>query len=159
MRRGCLLASALLLATFLGCGKGGDLPSPGPVPPSPIPSPGPKPEPTPAPGYVPSPEMQEIVKAVVPIKEPELAVFYGDFADVVKRDSEIIRTTGDLVLAHSKAGQLCFQSTGLKGKYPTLANDVNTAIAKALGEDDVSMTPERRQRTVDVFLALEWAAK
>lgn len=140
MRR--LLLSFVVCLFLCGCPKGGDLISPGP-----------------APGDVPSAEMQELVKFVVPIEDNLLSQFYGDFADVIARDSEIIKSTDSIRTANMRAGQLMFQKTDMKGKYPGLADNVDAAIIGAIGKQNIALTPELRQRAVDVFKALSWAAK
>lgn len=132
----------LSVLVLLGCPKGGDLPSPGP-----------------APGYVPSAEMQKIVESVKPIMDDRLVEFYKDFADVIERDSEIIKTTGHIREGNARAGQLMFQKTGMKGKVPGLAENVDTAIAEAIGKKNVPLDTEKRARAVEVFRALSWACQ
>lgn len=135
-----LLLSVTLLVFLSGCPKGGDLPSPGP-----------------APGNVPSTALQQTVKDIVPIEDKELASFYRDFADIIERDSEIIKTTGHIREANRRAGMLMFQKTSMKGKYPGLAEKVDSALMEVLGNKDVSLTPELRQKAVEIFRALSWA--
>lgn len=110
--------------------------------------------PAPEPVNEPSREMKQIVSEIEPIKDKELAGFYNDFADIIERDSKIIETTGQLRTANSRAGQLMFQETGMKGKHPGLAEKVDEALMKALGEKDTSLD---RDRAVEIFEAISWA--
>lgn len=130
-----------LILFLAGCPKGGDLPSPGPAP---------------APGYIPSAELQQLVFDVVPISEPKLAEFYGDFADVLARDSDskIISTTGQFRTLNERAGRLAFQKTGLQGKYPDLGIKLNDKAATFLG---LQNGPLDRQKAIDFLKSLEWA--
>lgn len=154
MRKLTKLLPLLLLIFLLGCPKGGD-PSPGPpVPPVPVP----------APGNVPSAEMQQIVSQMVPISEPGLAEYCGDFADVLERDTEVVKTVQQVSLANAKAGQLVFQKTGRQSN-PVLASQMEAAVVAAVGKQNVGVDTEhqpgvtKRKRLVEVFRAMEWALK
>lgn len=101
-------------------------------------------------------EMKALAIEIEPVSLPELAVFYRDFADVVRRDAEskIIRTTGDLREAHSRAGRLAFQKTGMQEKTPGLGDKIDSVLAKGIGLPNVALTPPLRERAVAVFDAL-----
>lgn len=144
-----LLAGMILTAMLCGC------PVSAPVPPTP---PTPNPEPIPDPDE-PSVEMKSIVASVEPIEDAELAQFYADFADLVARDSDVLKNTGHIREAHIRSGKLMFQGTGIKGKYPALAEKIDSAIQTAIGVENVNLTPELRARTVQVLKALSWACK
>lgn len=126
-----------LILFFAGCPKGGDLPSP-----------------VPAPGYVPSAEMQQLVAEITPVSEPALAAFYGDFADVIERDFNIITTTEQFRLLNTRAGQLAFQKTGMQGKHPGLAPMLEAVTTKVLG---IQNGPLDRPKAVELLKALQWA--
>lgn len=136
-------ALACLIVFLCGCPRGGDPVSPVVAPVT----------------AAPSAEMQKIVEPVVEIKDLDLASLYSDLAGVIERDSEIIKTTETIRTAHSRSGQLMFQGTGMKGKYPGLAEKVDAAIAEAIGKENVSLTPDLRAKAVEVFKALSWACQ
>jgi len=117
---------------------------------------GPSPDPTPV--AVLSAEEQAFIDQIEPISDPRLAEFYADFADVVRRDTEIIKTTDHLRTGHSRAGRLMFQETGMKGKYPGLAEAVDGAIEAAIGRKNVPLTSEMRQSAVEILEAISRAA-
>ncbi len=87
----------------------------------------------------------------------ELAKFYLDFADVLERDENIIKTTGHILKLNQNAGQLMFQKTGMKGKYDNLPSAIDTAFAEALTLEDVSLTASKRDKAVKVSKAIAWA--
>lgn len=116
------------------------------------PQPAPQPEPL-------SVEMRAIVAEVEPYSVPELTAFFRDFADVIRRDETVIRTTGDIREAYIRAGKLAFQKTGLQDKTPGLGEKVDAALAKALGLSHVTLTPELRGRAVEILEALAWAVE
>lgn len=86
-----------------------------------------------------------------------LQAFYAAFAAVVERDSAVIGTTTHLRTAHGRAGKLCFQGTGLRGKYPKLADAVDAAMAKVLGDDRVVLDAGKRADAVKVLRGIAWA--
>ena len=130
------------------------------------PAPTPEPEPVPTP-VVPTPvvvdgpsdEMKQLVAAIEPISEPELAELYNDFADVIARDTEVIKTTGHIRECHTRSGRLMFQETGIQERTPGLGEKVDAAIGAAIGMKNVPLTPELRARAVEVMKALAWACE
>lgn len=125
-----------------------------PVPNTPHPAPPPVPEPTPI-----ETEMKALVAEVEPFSVPELVPFYRDFADILRRDETIVRTTGDIREAYTRAGRLAFQRTGLQDRTAGLGEKVDSALAKAIGLQNVSLTPELRERAVAAFEAIAWAVE
>lgn len=116
--------------------------------------------PSPSPDTVisgPSDEMKENVAILEPIKEPELADFFDQFAVVVEEDadSKIIATTGQLRAVYSDGGVLRFHKS-LKGKYPTLGNDVDNVFFTVLGKQN---GPFERTVAVDMLRAIAWAVR
>ena len=98
--------------------------------------------------------MRAIVIEIEPFSVPELVSFYRDVADLIRRDETVIRTTGDIREAYTRAGRLAFQKTGLQDKTAGLGEKVDAALAKALGLPNVTLTPELRERAVAIFMAL-----
>jgi hypothetical protein len=107
----------------------------------------------------PSAEMQSIVSAVAEYRNEKLAIFYAEFADLIERDDEIIRSTGDIREAHIRAGRLAYQRTGMQSETPGLGAKVDAAIAEAIGIQNRPLTPEIRSQAVEVFRALSWALR
>jgi len=149
----------ILILTLLLCGCPVQ-DSPAPPGPKPAPVPEPTPEPTPKPSPVvlePSDEMKELVSKVEQVEDKELVGFYLAFADLVSRDSEVIQTTGQIRTAHSRAGRLAFQKTGIQGKYPGLAEAIDEALMKSIGKKNQNLTDELRAKAVETFKAIAWA--
>jgi hypothetical protein len=102
-------------------------------------------------------EGSALVTNVIPFKDLELSEFYTEFADVVRRDSEIIRTTGHIRQAHIRAGKLMFQKRRVS--TPDLAAAIDEAFEKAIGLEDVALTDEKRREVILLLEALAWALK
>lgn len=111
--------------------------------------------PVPKPIPTPKPLMPDYIWALEPYQDPELVEFYTEFADVIRRDSEIIKNMGHVREAHSKAGQLMFQNR--RTKNPDLSTKVDTAFAEALGLENVALTPEKRKEVIKLLEELAWA--
>lgn len=114
----------------------------------------PKPTPEPEPVNI-SSEMKTIVAKIEPISDVRLAEFYLDLADVIEGDTKIITTNARLRELNSLAGPLVF-GTELKGKYPTLATDLEEATAAAL---DLKVTALDRARAVEFYRAVGEACR
>lgn len=166
-----IILSILFCLFLCGCPVQNDVvpaPEPTPIPappepaPAPEPTPEPVPEPIPEPGPVilePSEEMKSFVSKIEQVEDEELVEFYLAFSDLVSRDSEVIGSTGHIRTAHSRAGRLMFQQTGMKGKYPGLAVAIDEALMAALGKEDQKLTPELRRKAADIFTAIAWACQ
>lgn len=88
-----------------------------------------------------------------------LAAFYRQMADVVRRDTTVVTSTGALRTGHRTAGKLMFEQTGIDGRYARLPTRIDQALAKALGLDDVPLTKQKRAAAVTTFEAIAWAAQ
>jgi hypothetical protein len=86
-----------------------------------------------------------------------LAGFYSALADVVSRDTETISTMKALREVNARAGALCFQQTGIAGKYPGLADAIDKVLAARLGLDNVALDAAKRAEAVATLKALAWA--
>ena len=103
----------------------------------------------------PSAEMKDIVQKIIPVQEPELGKFFLEFADVIQRDdANLLKTTYQFREVNRKAGELAFQRTGLKGKYPSLGQDLNDATIKALGDANTDLN---KPRAIEFCKAAAWA--
>lgn len=154
-----LVIASLLL--FTGC----IYPVPGPDnEPEPVPAPAPAPAPAPNDLDAPSPELQSLVAPLATIitdkaDAEKTAQFFTDFADVVERDSDVIKTTKDLRDGYVRAETLMLQRTDMVGKYPGFGAAKDEVLAEAIGLDQVTLTPEKRTKAVDVFNAMAWALR
>ena len=101
------------------------------------------------------PDNAASVSELTKFKDLELSEFYAEFADVVRRDSEIIKTTADIREAHVKAGKLMFQKRRVTN--PELAAAVNATMATGLGLDIVELTDEKRREVIKLLEAMSWA--
>ena len=95
------------------------------------------------------------VQPVIPYQDGELSEFYTEFADVVRRDSEIIKSTGHIREAHVRAGKLMFQQRRVSN--PDLAAAIDSAFETALGLENVELTDEKRREVILLLEALAWA--
>lgn len=87
-----------------------------------------------------------------------LASFYTTLASQVQTDGAGTKKITDTALlrqVHTTAGQLGL--TGLKGKYPGLADAVDKVITNKLGLDVTALTDAKRQDAVNTFNAIAWA--
>ncbi len=97
-------------------------------------------------------------------KAPErkrLGLFYAAFADVVARDGQAadkatLTTVADLVALNERAGKLAFQQTGVQGKYPGLAKQIDDALRVGWG-DNAPLDAAKRARAVECLRAVAWA--
>lgn len=85
----------------------------------------------------------------------EMAAFYRDFADVIRRDTGILTTVGQFRTAHFNAVALVKQGT-LKAKYPEVGQAISDRLAKDLGLDDQAIDAAKRAAIV---AALEGLSK
>lgn len=86
-----------------------------------------------------------------------LANLYNDLATLIEIDQEIIKNTEEIREANRIGGSML--KLGIKDKYPDLAEAANNMVVAYLGDDNVALSPELRQKSVDVFRALAWACK
>jgi hypothetical protein len=87
----------------------------------------------------------------------QLAGFYRAMADVVGRDAELIENTRAIRELNVRAGKLCFQGTGITGKYAGLAEKIDQTLASRLGLDNTPLDAEKRAETVAILKAIAWA--
>lgn len=140
------LLSALLLLAAVGC--------------HPVNIPVPDNDDTPAPVVVPNvvdaSEVTRILKSH-PSEARLLERFYADLADLVQRDTEIVRSTADVRKAHETAGRLLGQATSLQANTQGLGKVVDGLIEEALGLEAVPLSDELRRKAVGVFTQISQA--
>ena len=109
----------------------------------------------------PSLENKELVKPITEIDiAPEdaklISSFYLELADVIDKDDTIIESTGQFRNLNTFAGILHFNSA-LLGKYESLGENIDTAIAEAIGKQSVTMDDDKRQDLVEILNAVAWS--
>ena len=96
-----------------------------------------------------------------------LATFYLALADVIRRDENgIIKTSAEVRLINERSGRLCFEKTGIAGRYPKLADEIDAVIGYGIGSkridgkwESVEITESNRQKLVEALQAVAWACK
>ena len=111
----------------------------------------------------PSLEYKELVKPITEIEiskeDAELiSLFYLELADVIDKDDTIIDSTGQFRNLNTFAGVLHF-NTSLLGKYDSLGENIDTAIADAIGKQSVTMDEKKRDDLVEILSAIAWSVK
>ena len=93
---------------------------------------------------------------IEPQDAKQLGDFFSELADVVKTDPGFIKTTGVFRDFNVRAGGLNFAGLEIKNKYPSLGQEIDGAIMDTLGDQDVSLTDEKRKELVDCLNAIAW---
>lgn len=109
----------------------------------------------------PSIEYKELVKPITEIEiskeDSELiSSFYLELSDVISKDDSIIEYTEQFRNLNTFAGILHFNSS-LLGKYEYLGEKIDTAIAEAIGKQNVSFDEDKRNDLVEVLNAIAWS--
>ena len=80
-----------------------------------------------------------------------------DLARLIELDGEdvVIKTTENIRQANSISGVML--RLDMKDKYKDLAKESKDVIVAAIGDDDVALTDELRNKAVDSFNGLAWA--
>lgn len=93
-----------------------------------------------------------------PTKKEEclkLSALYRDLSVLISLDDSPITDTATIREANSLCGQML--NLDIKDKYPGLAEAAKLLLVDSIGEDDVSLTAENRQKAVAAFEALSWS--
>lgn len=98
---------------ILGCPVYDKLPTPGPGP-------------TPAPGPRPAP-----IDSLKEWSAPEVAQFFSDWATVLRRSQNVIRSNEDFRAAYTLSAELAFDGT-LRGKYPGLGDEIDRILVEQM---------------------------
>ena len=88
-----------------------------------------------------------------------LANLYKDIAVLISLNStnEVITTTEAIRQANVLCGAML--NLDIKGKYEGLANAAEQLLSSTIGIDNVKMTKELREKSVNCFNALSWACQ
>ncbi len=84
----------------------------------------------------------------------ELAKLYRDLAKLIDI-SDIIKNTEEIREANRISGKML--DLNLKDKYPGLADAANNLVVSYIGDDNLVLSPELRQKSSEAFRALAWA--
>lgn len=87
----------------------------------------------------------------------KLSSLYRDLSVLISLDSEdtVIKDTASIREANSLSGTML--KLNLKNKYKQLAELNRALVIAGIGNDDVMLDKEKRQKAVEVFEALSWA--
>ena len=112
------------------------------------------------------PELKESCLAVATILKNgkssdalRLSSLYSDIGDLIALDgeNEVIKTTEEIRQANKLSGSLL--RLDIKGKYEGLATAGEKVIVVSIGQDDLPLDKELRNKSVTAFKALAWACK
>lgn len=109
----------------------------------------------------PSLENRELVKPITEINiEPQdaelISSFYLELSDVILKDDTIIEYTEQFRNLNTFAGVLHF-NTSLLGKYENLGEKIDSAIADAIGKQNVAMDKDKREDLSEILNAIAWS--
>jgi hypothetical protein len=87
----------------------------------------------------------------------KLSSLYHDLAILISLDEEnmVIKNTASIREANSLSGTML--RLNLKDKYEKLAELNSALVTTGIGNDDVMLDTNQRQKAVEVFEALSWA--
>lgn len=116
----------------------------------------------------PSTELQVQCKKIVEILQDSsdadktndcksLSSLYMDLSTLIALDGEdtIIKNTEEIREANRLSGKML--NLNLQDKYNNLGEACDAVVKEYIGDDNLVLSPELRQRSVDVFKALAWA--
>jgi len=109
----------------------------------------------------PSLENKELVKRITemdiaPQDSELISSFYLELSDVMNKDDSIIQYTEQFRNLNTFAGVLHF-NTSLLGKYENLGEKIDSAIANAIGKQNVAMDEDKREDLVEILNAVAWS--
>lgn len=87
----------------------------------------------------------------------KLSALYSDIATLVELDGadKVVKDTAAIREVNSIAGKML--RLNIKDKYDGLAEAAKDLIVTAIGEDDVVLDDEAREKSIEAFRALSWA--
>lgn len=80
----------------------------------------------------------------------KLSVFYHDFAEILNRDTSVVKTTGQFREAHKNALTLMLVGTSYP-RYPGLDQAVSERIKTAIQLDDTTLDANKKAALVSVL--------
>ena len=115
----------------------------------------------------PTPELQETVKDISELVTGDDAVkdkllisdYFNQLANVVRDDPGLINTTETFRRFNSTAGQINFAGQSLKDKYNGLGSAIDDLIKNAIGNENVELDKEKRDKLVNLLKAIAWTLR
>ena len=112
----------------------------------------------------PTPELQETVKDIPTLVTGDNAAkdkllisdYFNQLANVVRDDPGLIDTTEKFRRFNSIAGQINFAGQSLKDKYNGLGKAIDDLIKDTIGNDNIGLDQEKRDRLVHLLKAIAW---
>ena len=118
----------------------------------------------------PSEELVALVQPIIaatltPADSEAVSEFCTVFADVLADDAtgRVIADTGNLHDRLQQSSKLMFQTTGISERHPSLAGQINSILAQAMGvvgDDGIQIVPlddaDRRAKAIAAFKAIAW---
>ena len=86
-----------------------------------------------------------------------LSGLYNDLAYLIELDgeNEVVKNTDEIRQANAIAGVMARMD--MKGKYPNLAKATTGVVVAGIGDENIVLSKELRQKAIDSFRALSWA--
>ena len=108
-------------------------------------------------------QAEDVLKIIKEAGQParadarKLRDLYLDIARLVSLDGEdeVIKSTEEIRQANSIAGVML--KLDIKGKYPNLAKELKEVVVSAIGDDQILLSKELREKAVSSFNAIAWA--
>jgi len=101
--------------------------------------------------------MQKIVAIDIEKEDAkQISDFFLEVADVIKSDPGFLVSTGKFREFNIKSGGLNFAGLELKDKYPSLGEEIDSAITNTVGLEDQELTIEKRKDLRDCLNAIAW---
>ena len=87
----------------------------------------------------------------------KLRDLYLDLSKLISLDAQdlVIKNTEEIRQANSVAGAMF--RLDMKNRYPNLAKEAQDVVVLLVGNDQVNLSPELRQKAVEAFNVLAWA--
>lgn len=87
----------------------------------------------------------------------KLSSVYADIATLIRLDGEnvVITDTQTLREANSLSGTML--KLNIKDKYPNLAQAAKAVVTAAVGDDDITLSADSREKAAQAFDGLSWA--
>jgi hypothetical protein len=80
--------------------------------------------------------------------------FYSDFAEVLGRDTNVVKTAGQFRAGHLRAQELFAEKVPVAASLPGLSAQINAVLEKSVGLEDVAFN---RAKVVESLSAVAWA--
>tara|TARA_R100000008_G_scaffold84592_1_gene72411 strand:- start:681 stop:1160 length:480 start_codon:yes stop_codon:yes gene_type:complete len=115
----------------------------------------------------PSPELKESVKGIpvlitgsdAAVDKIQISDYFNQVANVIRDDPGFINNTQIVRRFNSTAGQINFAGQSLKDKYNGLGSAIDDLIKNAIGNENVELDKEKRDKLVNLLKAIAWTLR